>query len=1258
MPVQAPPNPNLQTFDPDQQAPNPNQQTPPDPTLETIRIGLAGLDDNVDTFARAAAHEEMAEKKGPLWRRFTTSVWNTMMREQVLVKKTGQKREEILESGDLNYHKGGGGKDWYEGVSRRYTSEYAEHLMREGETFHDLNSPENEHKEDTVRIRTDINEFLSEYAKGNVDDASSEAYLDRMFEAWRDKGIGKSFIGEGQFLAHNMLDGARQVKAAYEARQGLSAIEQDEYLKEILEKVELTAGKAKVGSSVEIDETRSERLAKKMRGVPFINEGRLSKVGAVLGNEAVVAAALSVAFFVAQKGATTAASVLAPGLGAGIVAGFRERRALRDERRLMHRRADNGEVADTKNKAQAELDPTLYESRPVGELLDEIAALYDQNGDLIIHSRGDLDAAIRLQGELAARIQISDRDGAPLINFADVSPAEMESRRFDLMLAMAKLETDLKKQLPPGEDYAHLLIEQRNIMVGLLKGEMNEKDRLFNKLTRKRVLKRAVLTAVTAVGGGLLKHAVEHGAAALIGTLFDEDVSDVDMVMTGNETTIGGNAPDIPDTIGNHPIGGEAPDIPDVIGGKAPDIPDVIGERPSGDYDGGSIGGNAPDIPGQIGGNAPEIPGTIGGKAPEIPGQIGGEGFKVGDTIVLGNKTKVVLPEGYHLETNGRQVKLTMPNGSAIETMLEKNGTLGKNGLDDLEKKGFKVLHRVDPVQGEPKVTHEKVGATEFLANHKNKMVKITHEKWFTQNTRKYDLNELEQTNQKLANGNNRVSIQGMTANGSFVGKSNVNWHNAAKQGQLMLYMSASPGTQSHAFEIPIGPDGTVDIDKDSPAGALFNKEGKFIGGFQEVAVKGGTNKNGAIKIATLSTVVGTKHPEINDVIVTPTNTNAHTYTIVPPAEAMANSANYSKDESFFTAFIPIVVRRNLGETEAGPASTAPNNTNGVGLSGPSTQNQQVGPNIQNQQATPPGGAGPSRPNGGPTNPNNGPTTGPNSGPNNNGNTQKTKSNNAGGNQRQNQAPGGANPNNFGGSGGDPNKQKQNNSQANGGKSTPSSGGAQTPNGGSQANPNNAGSPNSGGQTNPNGGPQQPNSPNGDPQQPNNNGRPNGNGWQGSARQQTGRTNTNGNPNYKYANTYTDEEQDVLKRLNQDSRSMPDTFKTLRWNPNMSPIARKVISVVLHGLIAASNRQPGEPEGEWRVRVVQAGRVYAQQALGALGQALPGVRPFMQEAFEEFLRVTEPQPASNNSGQSSANTGGQGSSTSSSGTATAGTGAP
>lgn len=1303
-PNQAPPNPNQQ--------PNPNQDK-----LETISFVLTNLDNNVDAYAREAAHEELATeaKKGPIWKKVVTGMWRTVMREHRLVKKTAEKREEILQSGNLRHHQGESDMQWREDKMRQYTSEYAEELTNTdaGETFNKFDKSEAEKDPGLKKIREESLDAVCDYARGDIASLDDlKQVVRRLREDWQNDEEAKKHLGSSKFTVDNIIAMGIQTKAALDARQGLDAVDKERLLREAREEAVLITGEAKVGSDVEIEATRSERLAKKLRNIPFINEGRLAKIGAVLGNEVVLSAMVSLGVGLMQRGASLA---LAPGVAAGVIAGLRERRALRDERMLMDRRLDRGEAPDLDNKRQAEIDATRYESRPAGELIAEIGDLYDQNGDLKLRNRTDLDSAIKLQAEILARIKLTNQ-GNRLISYAD------NSQRFDLGLAVSKLKADLGKLftnpvsvtmlgIQQDETYDDLVTTQRDINIGLRKIEITEQDRLFNKLANREGLKRGAITFGSVVlFGSVVREAAEHVAAQVAERFANWRAPRMEFASSespfGNEIPdptpdhIGGTAPEMPH------IGAEAPDISEHIGGEATEVPHIGGKAP--EIPNGPIGGgSSSEAPSPLGTKTPETP-HIGGKAPENPhGHIGGQEFAEGKTMKLGENTKMVLPEGFHVEQNGSQLKLTTPNGTVIEGLLDKNGKLDQSTLELMKSYNLNVIPHEDIVKGEPKVTHETVNGREFRENHKDEMVKIHRKEWMTnQHEKVSDLNEFGADNEKLENGKIRISIRGMTADGSFNGKSGVNWHEAAKDGHLMAYLSASRGTQSHALEIPIGEKGYVDIDEDSPAGALFNKNGRFIGGYQEIAVKGGVNADGETNIAVLATVVGTKHPEINDVIVTPTTEKAYTYTVLPPSETAANVAE--ADDGRLIPFIPVAYRRNLGAAIVTPAAAAtgtagPGNPSGPnsGPANPNTGNAQPNANQQtggggtggqtNPNSAPNGGqSGPNaqpgnqntagnQPGGTATNPNN-QNSAPNNGPTNpnQGSTQQNKANKSGGKKNTNpNTSGGANPNTS-------SKKKQPGSQANAGSNK--TGGQAGPNAGAQTGPNTAGAqtggptgPNTGTQTGPNTsstGPnwQQANTGGGRGQSTANGGT--NNQWRNGARQwfneqnaggpqqsaggarQSGQprptntgqtppggatnnngtntnTNTNTGPKYQYPTSFTPAERSMIDNIGADDRIMPTTFTSLPWNPNMNALSRKIIALTLHQLIDKSNRQPGESEDMWRARVVAAGRAYSQQALGALGQTLPGLRPFVQEAFESFLQVTYTPPAGNSSSNAS-----------------------
>lgn len=901
--------------------PVPESGTGQDP----LRVVLTSLDQNVDSFAREAAHEKLSKKhEGGFWKRMAKSVWHNLTREYQVVKATREARQEILENENLLHHHGKSDEQWREATIMRYGSDYANHLTDEGESLHKL-GPEAMDDPNTQKIRSDVQDIMREVAMGKVvDDDSLQMMVDRAVEGWREKGISQDYIGEGQFLAENIGRKARELEAMVNSAQGLSDVEKALLIEERVGGLELVLGEARVGSRTEIDSTVSERIAEKLRGVPFLNEGRIARVTALVGNEAVVAASVSVLGYAAKRGFSAAGSVVMPGLAAGIVAGVRERRALIEERALEARRLDADAEQDPSNKARSELGEALYEARSADELIAELGTLYNEQGELNIMDRPSLDRALTLQAEIRTRIQISNREGARLISFGDMQ--NMEDKRYQLASALAKTRTDLEKMLQnpvaqamldlkAGDTLATLSADYESVIAGELRGGMTDKDRLFNKLVRKRVLKRVVAT--TLVGSSVAlgadaavdaAYTTAHTATSVAHTVDDfmegmfGEPQEPELQLASNET---------PDHLGT-----SAPDhvgTPDHIGSTS--TPDQVGTSPAPDHVGGQP---APD---QIG--TPGTPDHIGTQ-PGIPDHLGTvEGIDWAGSTDISDASKLTMPEGFKAEVDGNTITVTTPEGQKISGIeLNKDGSLSAASQELLRSKGLNVIDHQEVVRGKPDIQTAKVAPSEFVQRHSDEMKKIRVTKWFDNNTSRFDLNELGLQNRMDSNGNIVISIKGMTEGGSFHGRSGVNWMEAAKDGHMKVYLSASEGTQSRAFEVQFSENGKAVIDKDSAARALFNDNGKFIGGYQQAALNGGEGKGGAEKIAVLATVVGKDTPKITDTIQTPTFQTAHHYVVAPLMEPTSVSAPVESPP--FLPYVAATTRRTLGEAERRETPTPP----------------------------------------------------------------------------------------------------------------------------------------------------------------------------------------------------------------------------------------------------------------------------------------------------------------------------------------------
>lgn len=886
----------------------------PEPPVdhEPLRIVMTSLDKNIDNFAREAAHEKLSKKQegDGLVKRMAKSIWSNITREYQVVKATQDARQEIIENKNLRHHHGESDLSWRDATVRRWGSDYAEHLIHEdaGESFARLNAEKAATDPNVERIRTDSLDALREYALGEIaDEASLELTIEQLQQEWKEAGISQEYIGEGLMLAHNFIPLGNQLRAALDAREGLSRLAQEALLDQMLAGAEIVTGEAKVGSRVEIESTLSERLAEKMKDVPFLNEGRLAAVTAAVSNETVVAAMISAAAFGMKGALGRAGAMVLPGLGAGVVAFIRERRALRDERALTARRLDAGQEIDADEKAQAELGETMYATRSAGELLDELGGLYNEAGELNITDKNGLKEAMLLQAEIQARIQIEDREGKRLINFADISPEEMEARRFDIDLAMAKLEVDLRRlyedpaaqgMLDIEKGYDEASDDERSMLVGMLKGEMTKQDRLFKKIVGWRGFKKAVAATFIGAAIGVALHEIAVGGRnvrEVLSYIFKKGApASPDMELVGETTTLG-----TPDQ-----VGGETPGSVGTEG-----TPDQVGATPD------QVGG----VPEQVGGRGtPDAVGVEGntpnsvGASPETPGYVGNPEGVLSDTSKISQ-----LPEGYTIERDGSVAVLTGPEGGTLRLDLNKDGSLSESAKSTLNEAGFNLMDRPDVVAGEPQVSTVEVTPSQFVENHRSDMVEIAEVRWMHNMTEGSNLNELGLHNELQSNGNIVISVAGMTSGGSFDEAGALDLQEAQREGKLSIFLSASPGTRAHAIELPVRADGTVVVEPGSPAAALFNEEGKFIGGYQQAAIKDEL-ADGRVRIASLATVVGENRPDtFTDTVETPTVETAHTYVISEMAQTAVASPEVSPQFDTYAPVIPLVGRRRLGEAIA-----------------------------------------------------------------------------------------------------------------------------------------------------------------------------------------------------------------------------------------------------------------------------------------------------------------------------------------------------
>lgn len=825
--------------------------TTPGEDSERLKIVMVGLDKNIAAEAKEVANSVVKEKtKGAGFASFLGNVYRTLryrdttflhgsghnlvqglkempnqiihgnvFREGSHLYQAYKARQEMIESGNLKVHSG----------LDRAAYETAM-LQRFGHDFDDLI-----HKaagEDRIKISLDrnpdgsINTEGSKVKEGVVD--LIQRYCAGEFTNEEDfREAEKRMMAElaqdpeaSQFLDKAQIYAANLFSIAQTVKARVDADHVD--VNEVLGNAEIILGEGRTGARTETDRTRGERIVEKLTHVPFLNE-------------AVVATAVGAVYAVGGWSikrtaniAELAAGVTLPGVVGGMVAGVREWNATRVEHRMLARELATGKYDKESLSGRArELADTLYDTKGATELIDQLGLLYDEHGDF---RSTDAMGALQIIGEIEARIRISDMERTDLISFS--APDKVEQERFDLDLALAKAKVDFRRFLKNATDaeLAAIGVEAANAD----EFRSNE-DPLNVLLTPVMEGQRGVLR--TSIMGEIdedmakkdkLYHKVRNKRVlkaalkgTIVGALVGTVVQEVTALAEGNEAAVfeGQNA----------------------SGEKETFLHTVFEHRSA--------------------------------KTHHIRLEANAEQFN-------GHQTKVTLPEGYEMHSQGATATVTGPNGFHVSGIgFTKGGNLNAASVDALRSHGIHVEANVEHIQV-PQSVETTHGAQDWLNNHKDMAHNINRKEWMENNTSApdYDLNEQGlDTPYHDAHGNVIFNVNRMTANGSFEGSDAVNWHEAAANGQLKIALSLSDGTQSQVVEVPIDTNGNAIIPPGSPLQSLFTPNGEqtsnghsylnFQGKYMEVVQVTGTDAQGADNVNILATGVGQGANSFHDVV-------------------------------------------------------------------------------------------------------------------------------------------------------------------------------------------------------------------------------------------------------------------------------------------------------------------------------------------------------------------------------------------------------
>jgi len=751
----------------------------------------------------AAIQEDFEETKG--FKNVFKRIWkHNIMREYNKYAATKNAEKEIYasnniyanEKNDLVSHEAA-----MRAITDRFLSEYEETVR----TDQDEARKQLETDDTSLKIKNDVKNLVFKFAQGSISEMNFQTEKDRLLSSVRN--AQPEIIKEGKMYADNIKDIALQVKQALD--HGLSLDEIDKVLK-----LDVTVGRAEGAIRSEVKAGKVHRLVERITS---------TQVGAILGNEVVIAMAVfgAAAILESQTKIAAKAALFVGGIGlAGGIAALKENMRMKDDRVTHLRERAKGQRMDDKKKnpRRDEMERTLYEMRNASELVVELNESLYLNGDSkqglrSFESPEDLERAMMSLVEIESRMKLSGKNKIDLVGYSNLKSTEIERTQLEISRARAKQQIKnafengiISPSLAKSKDfksYFSTLVDSRERVI--TEGDINVKDKVFAKIKRKAVVRKAVEAMGSAVVGGFILQEI----GAYFSPKIDGFVESV-----------------------RHGVNSLAEKTTLLQGLKEK----IIGGIPF-DIDQLTEGVNFQKL-------------AIGGHVIKFP-----EGITYEKTLDTVTNTEILS-----LFKDGELV------AENLSLSYDELGQFSPDTQEALKQAGFELGNGfvVDSV-GE---TIENVSVQDYVENSEE-MVDIERMQWYDNDTggTEFDKNELglwwggENGSGIDSSGNVVFSIEQMTSGGSYHGEYSVDVKDKMSKGLIKLAFSLSEDTQDRVFFAPVDSDGNILIDPNSELGKqcieFVGGKPTFIGKYAEIVETLGQNEAGAEQVKTLSTIVG-----------------------------------------------------------------------------------------------------------------------------------------------------------------------------------------------------------------------------------------------------------------------------------------------------------------------------------------------------------------------------------------------------------------
>ena len=810
------------------------------PTNDSLKLVILDQSKDARDAARDQADERLSEEltEGGRVKRFVNGIWKgNVAKEFYRQRYTQEALGHIEESQNVLTHETGLS---IESRGRAINATIERFQTEHDEVIHVDAGEKREILDADSEIATTFKSLIRRYAQGDLNDTTLREERTRFMQAYRENHNEAAF-GEGLVTTDNMTEIARAV---------MGAVEHGESLDHVIANMQVVTGEARSG-------VRTEARYNKVDAV--IDKLSKSKVGSIVGPEIVVSAvtlAATAAKWGSQSVLSATLKTIAPGAGAGVWAGLRENKRMKDERSQHSREMAQGKEFSSDADRRNEIEATRYESVSAQYLTDSVREFSE--AERLDEGDEALKAALDALAQVQSRIDLSNKRNIDLISYSDA--AAVGDERMALDVARAEARVALEHRLTPevrdalgleSDVSVRDLVNQRSLdYIELIDEDLSAKDRAFKILKAKRVAKAAAIGVATGLVGGVIAQEFIAAADPTRAGLFEK--------AWGAKNEISADGLQHQTLLEGFAEGGDR-----VLHTDASDI------------------------------------------------------YRAYPTAADSELGSLSLSNDHTMVENGDgTISLVDPNGHATVEGLAINpdGSLPQESLDRLDAAGMAVEdHSFD--KEITTTTSVEVNGDQFVQNHLAETTQVKRDFWYGNDTPGvYDQNELRVFwggQGGIVDGGYQLSAAGMTAGGSWQGGESVDWNQASANGNLFMSISATVDTQTQTFMVPIGPDGAINIPADSPAGHFFtNVDGhaKFTGAYAEVVQTAGVDENGVVHMRPLATLVGSGGDgPITDTVVT-TTTEHH-------AEYIITTEGYDTTVQNFTEaapVLPIASRRSM----------------------------------------------------------------------------------------------------------------------------------------------------------------------------------------------------------------------------------------------------------------------------------------------------------------------------------------------------------